>query len=95
MSAFVIAELSIHDLKEMEEYKRITNLTIAAFNGRHVVNRAPALTLEGDWKPERIVVVEFPSVDEANKWWNSELYSKAKEIRQRSSTTKMIIVDCV
>jgi uncharacterized protein (DUF1330 family) len=94
MSAFVIAELSIHDPKEMEEYKRITSLTIAAFNGKYVVNRAPAIILEGDWKPERIVVVQFPSVDEANKWWNSELYSKAKEIRQRSSTTKMIIVAC-
>jgi len=44
---------------------------------------------------KRIVVIEFPTVEQANEWWNFEIYSKAKIIRQRTATTKMIIVEGV
>ena len=40
-----------------------------------------------------MVVIEFPTVEKANDWWNSEMYSKAKVIRQRTAKTKMIIVE--
>jgi uncharacterized protein (DUF1330 family) len=92
MSAYVIVEVSVHDHREYEEYKKLTPAAIAAFNGRFIVRGGQAITLEGDWNPERIVVLEFPTVERANEWWNSELYIQAKEIRQRSATTKMIIV---
>jgi uncharacterized protein (DUF1330 family) len=92
MSAYVIVEVSVHDHHEYEEYKKLTPATIAAFNGRFIVRGGLSKTLEGDWNPERIVVLEFPTVERANEWWNSELYIRAKEIRQRTATTKMIIV---
>lgn len=93
MSAFVIAEVTIHDPKEMEEYKKLTPATIAAFGGRFVVRGGQTITLEGDWKPQRMVVLEFPSVERANEWWNSDMYTEAKIIRQRAADTKMIIVE--
>jgi len=95
MSAFVIVEVSILDHRDYEEYKKLTPGAIAAFDGRFVVRGGQTTTLEGDWKPERIVVLEFPSVARANEWWNSETYGKAKEIRQRAARTKMIIVEGV
>jgi uncharacterized protein (DUF1330 family) len=95
MSAFVIVEVSIHDHRDYEEYKKLTPAAIAAFDGRFVVRGGQTTTLEGDWKPERIVVLEFPSVARANEWWNSETYEKAKIIRQRAANTKMIIVEGV
>jgi uncharacterized protein (DUF1330 family) len=51
------------------------------------------MTLEGDWHPERIVILEFPSGEKALEWWNSDIYSKAKAIRHRTASTKMIIVE--
>lgn len=45
------------------------------------------------WKPERIVIIEFPTAERAKEWWHSEMYSKAKVIRQRAAKTKMIIVE--
>jgi uncharacterized protein (DUF1330 family) len=92
MSAYVIVEISIHDHREYEEYKKLTPAAIAAFNGKFVVRGGETITLEGDWKPERIVVLEFPSAEIANEWWHSELYTEAKLIRQRAAKTKMIIV---
>jgi uncharacterized protein (DUF1330 family) len=93
MPAYVIVEVEIHDKKEYEEYKSLTPAAIAAFNGKFIVRGGKTLTLEGNWNPERIVVLEFPTVERAKEWWNSELYSRAKVIRQRAAKTKMIIVE--
>ena len=93
MSAYVIVEVSIHDQKDYEEYKKLTPAAISAFDGKFIVRGGTTYTLEGDWKPERIVVLEFPSVDRANEWWHSDIYTKAKIIRQRAAKTKMIIVE--
>src|SRR5437868_14200739 len=93
MSAYVIVEVTIHDHNEYEEYKRLTPASIAAFGGRFDVRGAKTESLEGDWKPERIVILEFSSVDRAKEWWSSEQYSVAKKIRQRTAFTKMIVVE--
>ena len=95
MPAYVIVEVAIHDPAAYEEYKQLTPAAIAVFDGRFVVRGGPTQTLEGDWKPERMVVLEFPTVARANEWWNSAQYTPAKLIRQRAAYTKMIIVEGV
>jgi uncharacterized protein (DUF1330 family) len=93
MPAYVIVDVTIHDFKEYEEYKKLTPGAIAAYDGKFIVRGGQTTTLEGDWNPGRIVVLEFPTVDRAKEWWSSEIYTKAKIIRQRTADTKMIIVD--
>jgi uncharacterized protein (DUF1330 family) len=95
MSAYVIVEVSIQDHEEYEKYKKLTPAAIAAFDGKFLVRGGETMALEGDWKPERIVVLEFPSVEKANEWWHSKIYTEAKLIRQRSAKTKMIIIQGV
>lgn len=93
MAAYVIVEVSVHDQKEIEKYRSLVPATLAAFDGKFIVRGGSTTNLEGDWNPNRIVVLEFPTVERAKEWWNSDLYSEAKEIRQRAATTKMIIVE--
>ena len=93
MKAYVIVEVSITDKIIYEEYKKLTPATIAAYDGKFIVRGGRTETLEGDWEPERMVVVEFPSVEKAKEWWNSDQYLKAKAIRQQSAHTKMLIVE--
>ena len=93
MKAYVIVEVSITDQIIYEEYKKLTPATIAAFDGKFLVRGGRPETLEGDWQPERMVVVEFPSVERAKEWWSSDQYSKAKAIRQQAAHTKMLIVE--
>ena len=49
--------------------------------------------LEGSWQPKRLVVLEFPSVDDAKAWWASEAYRVARDIRLRTARTNMIVVE--
>jgi uncharacterized protein (DUF1330 family) len=93
MPAYVIVEISIHDPELYESYKELTPATIEAFGGRFVVRGAKTESPEGNWNPERLVMLEFPSVEIARKWWASEEYTKAKNIRQKAATTKMLIVE--
>jgi uncharacterized protein (DUF1330 family) len=92
MAAYVIVEISIHDQTAYEEYKKLTPAAVSAYDGKFVVRGGQAETLEGAWQPERIVVLEFPTVERAKEWWDSEIYTEAKIIRQRAATTKMIVV---
>jgi uncharacterized protein (DUF1330 family) len=93
MAAYVIIELSVHNKEEIVEYQKLAPAAIAAFDGKFVVRGGQTTPLEGDWKPERIVIIEFPTAERAKEWWHSEMYSKAKVIRQRAAKTKMIIVE--
>jgi uncharacterized protein (DUF1330 family) len=95
MPALVIVEISIHDQDLYESYKKLTPAAIAAYDGRFVVRGAPTESLEGDWNPQRIVVLEFPSVARAKEWWASPEYTEAKNIRQQAAVTKMLVVEGV
>lgn len=95
MSAYVIVDVDIHDQNLYEEYKKLTPAAIKAYNGKFVVRGGKAETLEGDWKPGRVVVLEFPDAATAKKWWDSAEYNPAKAIRQKASTTQMILVEGV
>lgn len=95
MPAYVIVEVSIHDPQEYEAYKKLTLATLAAYNGKFIVRGGRTETLEGQWDPERFVILEFPTVEKAKAWWGSDIYTEAKTIRQRAATTKMIVVEGV
>lgn len=95
MRAFVIVDISIHDQDLYEEYKKLTPASIAEYGGKFIVRGGRTVSLEGEWKPQRVVVTEFESVERAKEWWSSEGYAKAKAIRQASADTRMIIVEGV
>ncbi len=92
MPAYVIVEVEVDDHIIYEEYKKLTPAAIAAYDGKFVVRGAKTECLEGEWNPERIVIIEFPSIERAKEWWSSPEYAKAKSLRQKSAKTKMILV---
>ena len=92
MSAFIIVEIEIRDAEPYERYKQLAPPSIAAYGGRYIVRGGDVETLEGDWKPRRLVVLEFPTVDLARAWWSSFEYAEGKELRQSCADTKMILV---
>lgn len=93
MSAYIIVDVTIHNSDNYEGYKKLTPASIAAYNGKFIVRGGTTETLEGDWQPGRIVVLEFPSVERARQWWESEEYAPAKAIRQANASTKMILAE--
>ena len=95
MPAFIIVDVKITNPGDYEEYKKLTPASIAAYQGSFIVRGGPVETLEGEWAPGRIVVLEFPDAEHARQWWNSQEYADAKLIRQRASFTRMILVEGV
>lgn len=95
MKAFIIADVTVTDPALYEEYKKLTPGSIEPFGGKFIVRGGNTETLEGDWKPGRFVIIEFPSVERAKAWWNSEPYQKARAIRRAASAGKILLVEGV
>jgi uncharacterized protein (DUF1330 family) len=93
MSAYVIAEIDITDPAAYEDYRRQVPEVIARYGGKYVVRGGKVEPLEGGWSPKRIAVVEFPSMEQALKFYRSAEYAPLIAIRQKASRGKLIIVE--
>ena len=93
MKAYILVEIEIHDQELYEKYKKMTPETIREFEGEFVVRGGEFQVLEGQWQPERLVILSFPSKEKALAWWNSESYTRAKLLRQRAAKTKMLLLE--
>ena len=93
MAAYILVQIEVQDPATYENYKKLVPPSIAAYGGRFIVRGGKTETLEGTWSPARLVVVEFPSVEQAKKWWSSAEYAEAKALRQRAAKTELIVVE--
>lgn len=94
MAAYVILEIDVTDPVGYEEYRNLAGASLEKYGGKYLVRGATEV-LEGDWKPKRIVVLEFESMQRAKERLNSEQYREPRKIRQRAARTNMILVDGV
>lgn len=93
MAAYVIAEVEVTDPAAFEEYRQKVPATIAHHGGRYVVRGGGVDSKEGGWQPKRIVVLEFPSVEQARRWYDSADYAPLLALRMRASRSRVIIVE--
>ena len=93
MPAYVIVEIETEDAALMAQYRDIARPIIEAQDGRYLARGGRTVTLEGGWSPERLVVLEFPTVEQAEAWWRSADYAEAKALRQRAGRTRMVVVE--
>jgi uncharacterized protein (DUF1330 family) len=90
MSALLIAEMTVSDAAKMAEYRRQVGPVIAKFGGRVLgVDGAPT-PLEGDWRPENIVVVEFPDKDAIRNFLDSAEYQPLAALRRSAAETDSV-----
>jgi uncharacterized protein (DUF1330 family) len=95
MPAYIIVDVEITDPEQYEAYKKLTPASLVPFGGKFIVRGGNVETLEGDWKPGRIVVLEFPDYENARNWWNSEEYTYARSVRQYAANARIIAADGV
>jgi uncharacterized protein (DUF1330 family) len=93
MSAYMIVEVKINDIAKYEDYKKLTPGSLEPYGGKFIVRGGKTELIEGEEKPNRIVVLEFENSEKAKAWWNSPLYNEAKKIRQGAAKTRMILVE--
>jgi len=93
MPAYIVVEVEVEDPVRYEDYKKMVPPSLAAYGGRFLVRGGKVENLEGDWTPKRLVICEFSSVDQAKAWWSSPEYAEAKDLRQATAKTQMIVVE--
>jgi uncharacterized protein (DUF1330 family) len=95
MPAYVIASVTITDPVAFDAYRAQVPETIARHGGRYLVRGGPLERLEGDWSPRRLIVLEFPSLEAARGWYESEDYRAPRALRWRAATSDVVLVDGV
>ena len=95
MSSYLIVELEINDGARFERYRELVPPIIEKYGGRYLVRGGDTETVEGDWSPKRIVVLEFESTQKAKQFLDSEEYGPVKQMRLESANTNMIIAEGV
>ena len=95
MSAFVIFEVDVKDPERYEQYRAAAPATLSGFGGRYIARGGRTECLEGEWEPKRVVLLEFPSYEQARAWFDSSEYAAAREIRSGAAEATIVVVDGV
>jgi uncharacterized protein (DUF1330 family) len=93
MAAYVIADVEVTDPAKYEGYKKLTPDAIAKHGGRFIARGGQTATLEGNWRPGRVVIIEFPTFEQARNFYTSVEYTAARRARAGAATMKMVVVD--
>ena len=92
MTGYIVADIEITDQDEYQRYARQTLATIEKYDGKFLVRGGQPETLEGDRSPKRIVIIEFPNVEQARAWYDSPEYAAIKGIRQAAAISHIMIL---
>lgn len=93
MAAYVIADVKITDQATNEQYRSQVLPTIEKYGGKFIVRGGATEKVEGDWDPQRLVIIEFESIERAREWYYSPEYSGPMKLRHQSTHTNMIFVE--
>lgn len=93
MSAYVLINITITNPERYADYAKLAPGTVAQYGGRYLARGGRAETLEGATPAGRVVVIEFPTSDQAKTWLNSPEYAGPKAIRHSASTSTMFVVE--
>ena len=87
MPAYLVVEHIITDAAKFEEYRTKVGPMIAKFGGRYLTKGGSHKMPEGGhWKPERVVIIEFPDMDALNAWYNAPEYQPLIALRKQCTS---------
>ena len=93
MAGYVVAEVEVTDSATYEEYRKLVPATVAKYGGKYLVRGGAVERKEGGWEPKRLVVLEFPSLDQARTWYHSPEYAPALALRLKAARSKVLLVE--
>jgi uncharacterized protein (DUF1330 family) len=93
VAAYVFAEMEVTDPAAYEDYRKQVLAVVTKYGGKFIVRGGKVVSKEGGWAPKRMVALEFPSMEQALKWYDSPEYAPLIKLRQKASKGKLIIVE--
>lgn len=93
MTALLISDVTVRDAEAFQIYRTRAAASIAQYGGRYLARGGAIELLEGTWEPRAIIIVEFPSMEQARTWYGSPEYASALEVRDAALSRDLILVD--
>ncbi|MCC2635228.1 DUF1330 domain-containing protein [Ramlibacter sp.] len=94
-SAYILANVRVTNPQQYEEYRRLSTLAMQASGAEVCVRGGKTEVLEGDWTPDRVVILKFPSVDQAKAFYASTEYAAARKAREGAAVMRMVVIEGV
>jgi len=93
MAAYVVVNVDVKNPERYAAYRTMVPPSLEKYGGRFLVRGPELHEMEGKWPRPRLVIVEFPDVETAKRWWASPEYAEAKALRQANAETDLVIVE--
>jgi uncharacterized protein (DUF1330 family) len=93
MAVYAVVNVRVTDPARYEEYRDKAPATIAHYGGRYLVRGGTVEALEGEWDPERLVILEFGSMGRLREWYDSPEYAPLKRLRGEAAATQFVVVE--
>jgi len=93
MKAYLVLDLTVNDLSRFTTYVAEIPAHIARHSGRYIVRGVEPKTIEGDWKPQRMVILEFPERKDAEAFLSDPEIQDLFKVRHDTTTSKLVLVD--
>ena len=95
MAAYVIADVEVIDPAKFREYGNQVPATVEEYGGKYLVRGGAVEKSEGNWEPNRMVVIEFKSMEHLKKWYHSQEYDGRMQLRHESANSNVLFVEGV
>ena len=95
MACYLVADMRISDPELFAEFAEAVPATVEQYGGRYLIRGGKFEVAQGDWTPDRVVVIEFASMDQAKAWYDSPEFEGPKQTLARSSNSNFIFVEGV
>lgn len=93
MTAYVIVDINVTDPVRYEDYKQLAAPTVELYGGKYIARGGRTETLEGEWSPTRLVILQFDSSEQAKNWLNSPEYNEARTLRHQTANSQMVVIE--
>jgi uncharacterized protein (DUF1330 family) len=95
MTAYLIARIHVTDMEQYQNYIKLTPAIVEQYGGKFIARGGDVITLEGENETRRVVLLEFPSVEQAQAFYNSDDYQHAITVREGAATAQFIVINGV
>ncbi len=93
MKAYLVLDFSVNDFAGFRKYVAEIPAFIVKHSGKYIVRGVQPTTIEGDWKPERMVILEFPARENASAFLSDPEIQDLFKVRHDTTTSKLVLVD--
>lgn len=93
MTAYVVLDIEVHDSVGYDEYKKLAPAAVELYGGKYIARGGKTETLEGNWTPSRLVILQFENSERAKQWLNSPEYSAVRKMRHQTANSNMVVIE--